>query len=866
MTVVTAEVSGEIVIKISELPEMALAQIKAALTVRNEERDKQLAERVFGAWDLPEFIALWREETRRSGDHVICLPRGFAAGLVAGMAAMGVELRWDDRRASAPAAPGYFVPFELRDYQMAAVVDMLRAEQGFLEVPAGGGKGHPLDTDVPTPSGFRLWGDLEVGDEVLGSDGRPTKVTAVFDRGVLPTYSVRFSDHSEVLCDVDHLWYVADRTRRRTRAEWCVRSTSELMEAGLESDEGWRWKIPVARADYDRIHLPLDSYLVGALIANGHLGRGGTTLTTPDPAVIDRINHSSGPGQVHKIQDTTDVCDRYSISGIVGLTAQLGMRVHSPKKRIPSDYLRSFTPDRMELLRGLMDGDGSCREGRNSASYHTTSFGLAGDVVELANSLGATATIMTKDRRDEGKPIEYKVCINPAIDLRLFGTDRKTTTTKPGQTKPPIRSIVSIERVFDQPIRCITVAAEDSLYMIGRSYTITHNTVTMLGLFAHAQQRAVVVLDKANLLEQWRSRASTFLGLSLDLDDPRSVGKIGEDVWEERDLTIALRQTLWSRLWQIDALDWFKHYGVVVFDEGHHLSADTLGEICRRVSSRIMLGTSATPAKSEARGQIVHALVGPIVHKTTRQELYDRGVLMRPTVEQIRTDFEAEFWPTHEVDDQTPCEVPDCTKSLVKRHMHRNNYSSVLKRLVEDKERNALVARRVVSERGHVHLVASRQLKHLDLLRKAIEAAGWDGPIYMLRGEENARGESQLIAEAVSAGGQWDFLDVENGGQSWEQITPVGEHGREAVILSTIADEGLDVPPIDRTHIVFPMRQEAAVIQLIGRGERVTEGKDDSVIVDYNDPGCGAFAEQALERERVFRSTGFTVRMVVDAI
>ena len=515
--IIHAKIAGEIEISIDAIPADALGLIKSALTVRNEDRDKALQERVFGAWDMPEFIELYRVEARRGGDHVICLPRGFAANLVGGMASMGHEVQWDDQRMSYPAADGYYRPFVLRPYQLEAAVAMLKAEQGFYECPAGGGK-----------------------------------------------------------------------------------------------------------------------------------------------------------------------------------------------------------------------------------------------------------------------------------------------------------------------------------------------SITMLGAFAYAQQRTLIIVDKAGLVEQWRARAEQFLGLSRDYADERSVGKIGEDVWEERDLTVCLRQTLWSRLWELEATDWFSRWGYVLFDEGHHLASDTLAEICRRSTARLLQGTSATPTKTETKGRVVHSLVGPVVHQTTRDELYEAGVLMRSTVEVIYTGHDDVFWDTHEVGEDEECQVPDC-KKIGKAHFHRNNYSSVQKRLVESKVRNAMIAERIVSERGHVHLVASRQLKHLDLIRKAVEDAGWDGPIYMLRGEENAAGLSQPIAEAIIAGGQWGMVDDE-----WTQVLPMSEHGREAVIFSTVADEALDIPPIDRVHVVFPLRQPAATIQLVGRGERIAEGKTDSIIVDWTDR-CSVFAQQAEVRHSTYRYVGYKI-------
>lgn len=394
-------------------------------------------------------------------------------------------------------------------------------------------------------------------------------------------------------------------------------------------------------------------------------------------------------------------------------------------------------------------------------------------------------------------------------------------------------------------------------------------SVTMLYLMTLLQQRTVVLTDKSFLLEQWREKAAQFLGLSLDHKDERSVGKIGENVWQEADLMIALRQTLFSRLWQIQGADWARNVGLLIIDESHHLSGETIQEIVKQFPSTYIFGCSATPARTKMQGEIISVLVGPIVAETPRQLLYDRGVLMRPSLRVVRTGLDAPFWKDHSANAKGECEVPGCRKAGT-QHSHRNNYSSALKKLVEDNDRNALIGREIASERGHVHLVYSRQLKHLDLIAKAAVKAGWDGPMYKIRGEENADGHSQAIAKAITEGGFWEH-DLElstphvraKGGEPaipakivWSKVRESADGVREALVLSTVADEGMDIPPIDRVHMVFPGRQSAATIQIIGRGERVTEGKSDCVIVDYHDQPTSVFDEQFHERLRTYRYQG----------
>lgn len=62
-------------------------------------------------------------------------------------------------------------------------------------------------TGVLTPSGYRLIESLQVGDEVIGSNGKPTRVKGVYPHGVRKMFSAEIG-HKEIFCDANHLWKV----------------------------------------------------------------------------------------------------------------------------------------------------------------------------------------------------------------------------------------------------------------------------------------------------------------------------------------------------------------------------------------------------------------------------------------------------------------------------------------------------------------------------------------------------------------------------------------------------------------------------------------------------------------------------------
>jgi len=119
----------------------------------------------------------------------------------------------------------------------------------WLVVPEGNGKALDVSTPIPTPTGWTTMGLLAVGDEVLGADGRPTRVRfatdVMYDR---ECYRVTFSDGASIVADADHLWAVEgahDKYRPR------VLTTRDLLKAGVRmGSEAHRWRV---KTDHRRI-------------------------------------------------------------------------------------------------------------------------------------------------------------------------------------------------------------------------------------------------------------------------------------------------------------------------------------------------------------------------------------------------------------------------------------------------------------------------------------------------------------------------------------------------------------------------------------------------------------------------------------
>ncbi|MCW2571385.1 MAG: replicative helicase [Frankiales bacterium] len=157
----------------------------------------------------------------------------------------------------------------------------------------GLGKALALDTPLPTPTGWTTMGDVTVGDQLLGADGRPTTVVAATDvMTERPCFELVFSDGTTVIADAEHQWWTSTRAERRANGgpSGSVKTTAELAATVrcATADARVNHSVLVAAAmELPDADLLLPPYTLGAWLGDGH--SAGARLTTMDPEIVMRI-------------------------------------------------------------------------------------------------------------------------------------------------------------------------------------------------------------------------------------------------------------------------------------------------------------------------------------------------------------------------------------------------------------------------------------------------------------------------------------------------------------------------------------------------------------------------------------------------
>jgi replicative DNA helicase len=138
---------------------------------------------------------------------------------------------------------------------------LAKGEIGVILAPTGVGKALPVSEPVLTPQGWVDMGELELGDEVVGSDGQKQYVIGVYPQGVRPIYKVEFTDGTFVNCDEEHLWgtYI--------NGEYSVNKTSEIIN-GVK--DGITYNLPqIKPISFIKNAINDDPYNVGVNIKDG---------------------------------------------------------------------------------------------------------------------------------------------------------------------------------------------------------------------------------------------------------------------------------------------------------------------------------------------------------------------------------------------------------------------------------------------------------------------------------------------------------------------------------------------------------------------------------------------------------------------
>jgi len=331
-------------------------------------------------------------------------------------------------------------------------------------------------------------------------------------------------------------------------------------------------------------------------------------------------------------------------------------------------------------------------------------------------------------------------------------------------------------------------------------------TVIGIHLIAARARNTLVLVHRAQLLEQWRAQIAVFLQI-----DPKLIGQIGAG---KRKVTgtvdVAMIQSLARR---DGADDLVAGYGHVVVDECHHVPAVSFERVMREVRARYVTGLTATPNRRDGHEPIIELQLGPVrasidSRRDAARRPFEHRVVLRETA--FRLNGEAE----------------------------NQGIQAIYQSLARDEIRNDLIVEdvaRSLSE-GRIPIVLTERRDHLDTI--ATRLASVARHVIVLSGGMGVKGRRD-VNEAL--------------------VETASTEGRVIVATGRFIGEGFDDARLDTLFLAMPVSWKGTLIQYAGRLHRVHHDKTDVRIYDYVDRDVPMLARMFEKRVKGYRAMGYEV-------
>ena len=519
---------------------------------------------------------------------------------------------------------------ELRPKQKPVVEKYMKHiktnHSGLLALHTGFGKCLAKGTSVILSNGkIKKVENIKVGDKLMGDDSTPRTVLSLA-RGremmydIIPTkgekYTVNESHILSLRCGYSNgnKNYIKDKI-----IDIEVRDFLKLPKT-IKNHLLKGYRVPI---NFSEKKVDLDPYVLGYWLGDGTCR--DPVITTIDEPVIEYFKmYCDELGlYLHQGRGRNNISYRMSFgkkirkgfSGSKGKNPVLNMlKKHNliMNKHIPHIYKCNSKSVRLELLAGIIDSDGYYNKGCYDIIQKNET--LLDDIIYVARSLGFAAykkeckkSCMYNGEKKTG--IYYRTSIHgEGIEYIPVKLERKKAN-KRKQIKNVLNTCIKVvKREVDE---YFGFEIDGNRRFVLGDFTVTHNTCLALNIISRINQKTLIIVHKEFLLRQWIERIEQFL-------PGARVGRIQAKIidTEDKDIVICMLQSLSMKDYPKDM---FKEYGLSIYDECHHLSAEVFSRAFFKVVTKYGLGLSATMKRKDGLTKILKWFLGPIVCKIERK-------------------------------------------------------------------------------------------------------------------------------------------------------------------------------------------------------------------------------------------------------
>lgn len=312
-------------------------------------------------------------------------------------------------------------------------------------------------------------------------------------------------------------------------------------------------------------------------------------------------------------------------------------------------------------------------------------------------------------------------------------------------------------------------------------------TIVAIAALTKKPVRTLIVAYTREQMFQWRDSIVKYTNV-----DSRYIGLMYSEEKRISPITITTYQTGFRVINDISP-----NYGMLIIDEVHHLPADKFKHIVLHSLAEYMLGLSATPIREDGKHEELFPLMGGIVYYRSPSDLMKRGYLAKYKIVTVRVDLTEEERRTFE--------------ELRRRYRELAGLRR-FEEVLEDAKRGDQKAIEALKINSEIRMLLSRSKAKVDavaeIARKEIEKGSKIIVFtqYVDQAKEIARKlGAYLITGETSVDDRKTFL------------RKFREEPSGILVVTTVGDEGLDIPDANVGIIVSGTGSRRQFIQRLGR-------------------------------------------------
>ena len=353
-------------------------------------------------------------------------------------------------------------------------------------------------------------------------------------------------------------------------------------------------------------------------------------------------------------------------------------------------------------------------------------------------------------------------------------------------------------------------------------------TVVCCDMIARRGISTLILVDRADLMNQWIKRLEEFLDIDEELPEYQTkTGRtrkrkslIGNLQGAHDTLTGIVDVAMIRSLKKKDGFHpKLKEYAQVYFDECHHAASDSAIEVLQEINAKYVYGVTATPKRGDGKQKINEFLLGPIRYRFTAKDRAEEQNI------------------NHLV-------YPRFTRTVKPHHLSKTPYGNDAYELIRNNDvRDEQIIRDVADcvQAGRTPVVLTKYVDHAKKLSERLKT--YADRLILLTGANGTKARRAQVEELNKVDDSDSLILVGTG---------------------SLLGEGFDFPRLDTLFMATPVSGENVVEQYVGRLNRDYDGKENVIVYDYVDSHIPKFDKMYSARLKAYKKIGYELCVNMD--